>query len=80
MWRSVIVIDMRSLVVCAMVHDASSYFTSGMHINYVLHVLVCVCMQVNPSLVNKMEARGLRFVGRDVEGDRMEIFELDGIV
>ncbi|XP_013385443.1 CTP synthase 1-B-like [Lingula anatina] len=32
--------------------------------------------EVNPSLVSEMENHGLKFVGRDVEGQRMEILEL----
>jgi len=34
--------------------------------------------EVNPELVDDLEAAGLRFVGRDTEGERMEIIELDG--
>lgn len=36
------------------------------------------CIQVNPTLVHHFEQHGLRFVGQDVDGERMEIFELDG--
>ena len=34
--------------------------------------------EVNPELVDQFEAKGLRFVGRDTEGRRMEIVELQG--
>ena len=34
--------------------------------------------EVNPELVDQFEAKGLRFVGRDTEGRRMEIIELQG--
>lgn len=33
--------------------------------------------EVNPSYVQKLESAGLKFVGRDETGQRMEIFELD---
>jgi len=33
--------------------------------------------EVNPTLVHHFEQHGLRFVGQDVDGERMEIFELD---
>jgi hypothetical protein len=36
--------------------------------------------QVNPTVVEKLEAAGMSFVGRDTEGKRMEIMELQGIV
>ena len=38
---------------------------------------VCV-LQVNPELKSHFEERGFRFVGQDVEGERMEVIELDG--
>eukprot|EP00891_Asterochloris_glomerata_P007873 jgi/Astpho2/7873/fgenesh1_pm.00117_%23_30_t len=34
--------------------------------------------EVNPELVDQFEGKGLRFVGRDTEGRRMEIVELQG--
>ena len=34
--------------------------------------------EVNPDLVADLEEKGLRFVGRDTEGERMEIIELEG--
>ena len=34
--------------------------------------------EINPDLVNKIEAAGLKFVGKDESGQRCEIFELDG--
>ena len=34
--------------------------------------------EVNPDLVHHFEEKGMRFVGHDVEGKRMEILELDG--
>lgn len=34
--------------------------------------------QVNPELKSHFEDRGFRFVGQDVEGERMEVTELDG--
>jgi len=33
--------------------------------------------EVNPTLVHHFEQHGFRFVGQDVDGERMEIFELD---
>lgn len=36
-------------------------------------------MQVNPELKNHFEDKGFRFVGQDVEGERMEVIELDGM-
>ncbi len=35
-------------------------------------------MQVNPDLKSHFEEKGFRFVGQDVEGERMEVIELDG--
>lgn len=34
--------------------------------------------QVNPVLKKCLEEQGLKFVGQDVEGERMEIVELEG--
>lgn len=34
--------------------------------------------QVNPTLVAQIEEKGMHFVGRDVEGERMEIMEIEG--
>ena len=34
--------------------------------------------EVNPELVDQFEAAGLRFVGKDDSGTRMEIVELSG--
>lgn len=34
--------------------------------------------QVNPELKEHFEDRGFRFVGQDLEGERMEIIELEG--
>lgn len=36
-------------------------------------------MQVNPELKSHFEEKGFRFVGQDVEGERMEVIELDGM-
>lgn len=33
--------------------------------------------EINPALVNEIESHGLKFVGKDENGERMEIFELD---
>ena len=33
---------------------------------------------MNPELVDKLEAKGMKFVGRSEDGERMEIMELDG--
>ncbi|GME97391.1 unnamed protein product [Ambrosiozyma monospora] len=33
--------------------------------------------EINPELVEGIEAAGLKFVGKDEAGERMEIFELD---
>lgn len=37
-------------------------------------------MQVNPELKGHFEDKGFRFVGQDVEGERMEVIELDGTI
>ena len=34
--------------------------------------------EVNPDMVSELEAAGMRFVGKDTEGGRMEIIELTG--
>lgn len=34
--------------------------------------------QVNPELKGHFEDKGFRFVGQDIEGERMEVIELDG--
>ncbi len=34
--------------------------------------------EVNPTLVKQFEEKGLAFVGQDVDGERMEILELQG--
>ena len=34
--------------------------------------------EVNPTMVEQLEAKGLRFVGKDETGQRMEIVELTG--
>jgi CTP synthase len=34
--------------------------------------------EVNPEMVEELEAAGMRFVGKDTEGERMEIIELTG--
>lgn len=36
-------------------------------------------VQVNPELKNHFEDKGFRFVGQDIEGERMEVIELDGM-
>ncbi|XP_042631815.1 CTP synthase 1 [Cyprinus carpio] len=40
-------------------------------------VLFVLCEQVNPELTQHFEEKGFRFVGQDVEGERMEVIELD---
>lgn len=35
-------------------------------------------MKVNPELKSHFEEKGFRFVGQDIEGERMEVIELDG--
>ena len=35
---------------------------------------------MNPSFVEQFEERGLKFVGTDVDGQRMEIIELQGSI
>jgi CTP synthase len=34
--------------------------------------------EVNPALVEKLEASGLRFSGRDEKGERMQVVEIPG--
>lgn len=34
--------------------------------------------EVNPEHIEQFEAKGMKFVGRDIEGERMEILELEG--
>ena len=36
-------------------------------------------MQVNPALIEKFEEKGMKFVGRSEDGERMEIMELKGL-
>lgn len=33
---------------------------------------------MNPSYVKRLEEGGMKFVGHDVDGERMEIIELEG--
>ncbi|CCH42082.1 CTP synthase [Wickerhamomyces ciferrii] len=33
--------------------------------------------EINPKLISKIESKGLKFVGKDLAGERMEIFELE---
>ena len=33
---------------------------------------------MNPSLVPDLEEKGMKFVGHDIEGERMEIMEVEG--
>lgn len=40
---------------------------------------LCFSFQVNPTFVAQFEERGLNFVGTDVDGQRMEIVELQGM-
>ncbi|XP_016399837.1 CTP synthase 1-like [Sinocyclocheilus rhinocerous] len=40
-------------------------------------ILFVLCEQVNPELKQHFEEKGFRFVGQDVEGERMEVIELD---
>ena len=42
--------------------------------------IVVICHQVNPAFVAKFEEKGLKFVGQDVDGERMEILELEGMI
>ena len=35
--------------------------------------------EVNPALVKHFEERGMKFVGHDVEGERMEMMEIEGL-
>ena len=35
-------------------------------------------LQVNPDLKHHFEGKGLHFVGEDVDGERMEVIELEG--
>lgn len=41
-------------------------------------ILFLLSTQVNPELKQHFEEKGFRFVGQDVEGERMEVIELDG--
>lgn len=43
-----------------------------------LRGLLLPCPQVNPVLKKCLEEQGLKFVGQDVGGERMEIVELEG--
>ena len=40
----------------------------------------CVKPKVNPEYVKQFEECGMNFVGRDVEGERMEIMEIKGML
>lgn len=42
-------------------------------------VLFLLSEQVNPELKQHFEDKGFHFVGQDVEGERMEVIELDGM-
>lgn len=42
------------------------------------HLVPFACFQVNPELKHHFEDRGFRFVGQDLEGERMEVIELEG--
>lgn len=42
-------------------------------------ILNVVLVEVNPELKSHFEEKGFRFVGQDVEGERMEVIELDGM-
>lgn len=46
---------------------------------YFISTLNVVLVQVNPELKSHFEEKGFRFVGQDVEGERMEVIELDGM-
>lgn len=35
-------------------------------------------LKVNPELIHFFEEKGLKFVGHDTEGKRMEVIELEG--
>jgi len=35
---------------------------------------------VNPAYIRQFEENGMSFVGRDVEGERMEIMEIKGML
>ena len=36
--------------------------------------------EVNPEYVNTLEKHGLKFVGKSVDNQRMEILELEGVL
>lgn len=36
--------------------------------------------KVNPTYIRQFEENGMHFVGRDVEGERMEIMEIKGML
>lgn len=42
------------------------------------HQMWLLPLQVNPELKQHFEKKGFHFVGQDVEGERMEVIELDG--
>uniref|UniRef100_A0A672R4Q5 CTP synthase n=1 Tax=Sinocyclocheilus grahami TaxID=75366 RepID=A0A672R4Q5_SINGR len=44
---------------------------------YLLLLMFLLFAQVNPELKQHFEEKGFRFVGQDVEGERMEVIELD---
>lgn len=44
----------------------------------ILFTLNVIFVQVNPELKSHFEQKGFHFVGQDVEGERMEVIELDG--
>jgi len=43
-------------------------------------ILTDICSQVNPAIVDQLESHGMTFVGQDVDAQRMEIMELQGII
>lgn len=57
--------------------DPSTLQHRGISKDFYNQLKVCL-LQVNPEMKDDFEKNGLQFVGQDVEGERMEIIELDG--
>ena len=67
-------------------HEGAYFLQCGTQGNFYLsrafwpkRVIKCVKLKVNPKYVKQLEENGMLFVGKDVEGERMEIMELKGM-
>ena len=61
-------------------HSSSIQSESCLWIIFIEEVWFGFIFKVNPSYIRQFEENGMLFVGRDVEGERMEIMEIKGIL